>query len=60
MHELEQKEKEQDEKAKHQDDKTMKLEEESSPEVEGDDIMEWTLNTDIEYKNLPRNKLHYS
>ena len=30
----------------------MKLEGESSPEVDGDDIMEWILHTDIEYRNL--------
>ena len=36
----------------------MKLEGESSPEVEGDDIMEWILNTNIEYKNLP-SSIHF-
>ena len=32
----------------------MKQEKESSPELEGDDIMEWILHINIHYKNLPR------
>ena len=38
----------------------MKLDEESSPEVEGDDIMEWILHTNIDYKKLPRSIGEYS
>ena len=38
----------------------MKLDEESLPEVEGDDIMEWILHTNIEYKNLPSSIGEYS
>ena len=38
----------------------MKLEKGSSPELERDDIMEWILHINIQYKNLPRSIGGYS